>query len=549
MRRGGVDDGAASVVAILMTDVEPAVRLNAALEATGITTVTISPMDDVRGDLRRARPDIVVLTGALLDAAHISLVRQLLWDNVAVLGFTDVSDPQMVERLRNIGYAETWPKPVRIDDVVDSVRRRLERQRLAELTGLVGESAAIREVLVKVEQIAPVTSTVLIEGESGTGKELVARAIHRLSPRRGKPFIAVNVGALTETLLESELFGHEKGAFTGAAERRLGRFELADTGTIFLDEIGEIPSTTQVKLLRVLEEREVTRVGSGTPIPIDVRVVAATNRPLREHVEEGGFRADLFYRLNVLGIYLPPLRERRDDIPLLVRRFVTEFATRHDREFHGISADALALLVEYGWPGNVRELRNLVESMVVLAHGREIGAADIPRSIRDGGGRRLLPVHVGPMVREGERAQGRELEFIVRSLVELKLQVEELRRRMDVERRAPAPGWVGDVRAPAAVSGSGAGEVESTPGFGLMRGIEPRDQAPPATVITLGPGMTMAEIERMAIQAVLRDMGGNRRKAADVLGIGERTLYRKLREYDGGDIDDGGNAASSLDEA
>ncbi len=549
MRRGGVDDGAASVVAILMTDVEPAVRLNAALEATGITTVTISPMDDVRGDLGRARPDIVVLTGALLDAAHISLVRQLLWDNVAVLGFTDVSDPQMVERLRDIGYAETWPKPVRIDDVVDSVRRRLERQRLAELTGLVGESAAIREVLVKVEQIAPVTSTVLIEGESGTGKELVARAIHRLSPRRGKPFIAVNVGALTETLLESELFGHEKGAFTGAAERRLGRFELADTGTIFLDEIGEIPSTTQVKLLRVLEEREVTRVGSGTPIPIDVRVVAATNRPLREHVEEGGFRADLFYRLNVLGIYLPPLRERRDDIPLLVRRFVTEFAIRHDREFHGISADALALLVEYGWPGNVRELRNLVESMVVLAHGREIGAADIPRSIRDGGGRRLLPVHVGPMVREGERAQGRELEFIVRSLVELKLQVEELRRRMDVERRAPAPGWVGDVRAPAAVSGSGAGEVESTPGFGLMRGIEPRDQAPPATVITLGPGMTMAEIERVAIQAVLRDMGGNRRKAADVLGIGERTLYRKLREYDGGDIEDGGNAESSLDEA
>jgi len=547
MRRGGVDDGAASVVAILMTDVEPAVRVNAALEAAGITTVTISPMDDVRGDVRRARPDIVVLTGALLDAANMSLVRQLLWDNVAVLGFTDVSDPQMVERLRDVGYAEVWPKPVRIEDVVDSVKRRLERQRLAELTGLVGESAAIREVLVKVEQIAPVTSTVLIEGESGTGKELVARAIHRLSPRRGKPFIAVNVGALTETLLESELFGHEKGAFTGAAERRLGRFELADTGTLFLDEIGEIPSTTQVKLLRVLEEREVTRVGSGTPIPIDVRVVAATNRPLREHVEEGGFRADLFYRLNVLGIYLPPLRERRDDIPLLVRRFVTEFASLHDRAFHGISADALALLVEYGWPGNVRELRNLVESMVVLAHGREIGADDIPRPIRDGGGRRLLPVHVGPVVREGERAQGRELEFIVRSLVELKLQVEELRRRMDGESRSPAPGWLGDVRVPSAVSGAGADEVVPMPGVGLMRGIEPREQGSPATVITLGPGMTMAEIERMAIQAVLRDMGGNRRKAADLLGIGERTLYRKLREYDGEGIGDEGDEVTSLD--
>ncbi|WP_373063127.1 sigma 54-interacting transcriptional regulator [Gemmatimonas sp.] len=549
MRRGSVDDGAASVVAILMTDVEPAVRLNAALESGGITTVTISPMDDVRGDLRRARPDIVVLTGALLDAANMSLVRLLLWDNVAVLGFADVSDPPMIERLRDIGYAETWPKPVRIEDVVDSVRRRLERQRLAELTGLVGESAAIREVLVKVEQIAPVTSTVLIEGESGTGKELVARAIHRLSPRRGKPFIAVNVGALTETLLESELFGHEKGAFTGAAERRLGRFELADTGTLFLDEIGEIPSSTQVKLLRVLEEREVTRVGSGQPIPIDVRVVAATNRPLREHVEEGGFRADLFYRLNVLGIYLPPLRERRDDIPLLVRRFVTEFASLHDRAFHGISAEALALLVEYGWPGNVRELRNLVESMVVLAHGREIGADDIPRPIRDGGGRRLLPVHVGPMVREGERAPGRELEFIVRSLVELKLQVEELRRRMDVETRASAPGWMGEVRSPSAVSSASTGEVVAMPGFGLVRGIEPREQAPSATVITLGPGMTMAEIERVAIRAALRDNGGNRRKAADLLGIGERTLYRKLREYQGEDVGEGDEGDAPFDEA
>jgi DNA-binding NtrC family response regulator len=541
-RRGGSDDAIAGVVAILMTDVEPAVRLNAALEAQGVQTVTISPMDDVRGDLRRARPLVLVLTGALLDSANVALVRQLLWDNVAVIGFTDVSDPLVLERLRDVGYAETWPKPVVIDDVVDSIRRRLERYMLAADTGLVGESAAIREVLVKIEQIAPVTSTVLIEGESGTGKELVARAVHRLSPRRGKPFIAVNVGALPETLLESELFGHEKGSFTGAAERRLGRFELADTGTLFLDEIGEIPPATQVKLLRVLEEREVTRVGGVQTIPVDVRVVAATNRPLREHVDEGAFRADLFYRLNVLSVYLPPLRERREDIPLLVRRFVTEFSTMHDREFFGISGDALGLLVEYPWPGNVRELRNLVESMVVLAHGREIVADDIPRAIRESGGRRLLPVHVGPLVQGSERAQGRELEFIVRSLVELKLQVEELRRRMDVETRsAPTTAWVGDVRpTPAPVAG--LTEIVPSNGYGMVRGIEPRDETPPATVITLGPGMTMAEIERVAIRAALRETAGNRRKAAEKLGIGERTLYRKLREYEGEDFagpDDG----------
>ena len=530
--RGGSEQRDSGVVAILMTDVEPAVRLNAALESAGVSTVMISPMDDVRGDLRRSAPDVLVLTGALLDPGNVALVRQQLWEGVAVVGFTDVSDAGVAERLREVGYAETWPKPILVDETVRAIRRRLERQWLASVTGLVGESEAIRETLVQVEQIAPVTSTVLVEGESGSGKELVARAIHRLGPRRSRPFIAVNVGALPETLLESELFGHEKGSFTGAAERRLGRFELAETGTLFLDEIGDIPHSTQVKLLRVLEEREVTRVGGSVSIPIDVRVIAATNRPLREHVEEGGFRADLFYRLNVLRIYLPPLRERKEDIPILVRRFVSEFARVHDRRFHGMSAEALQLLIDYPWPGNVRELRNLIESMVVLAHGREIVANDIPRSIRDAGAGRLLPVPVGPMVRARENATGRELEFIVRSLVELKLQVEELRRRMDVEARVSVPMWAGEVRAPSEVM-AGPGYAEVTPSPGLARGIEPRDAPSPPTVITLGPGMTMADIERTAILAALRDSAGNRRKAAELLGIGERTLYRKLREYEG----------------
>ncbi|MDQ3698943.1 MAG: sigma-54 dependent transcriptional regulator, partial [Gemmatimonadota bacterium] len=436
----------------------------------------------------------------------------------AVIGLADIDDPLLNDRLRAAGYVEIYPKPADLDEVVAGIHRILERRRLSHLTGLIGESEAIREVLVKIEQMAPVSSTVLIEGESGTGKELVARAIHQLSPRRGKPFIAVNIGALPETLLESELFGHEKGAFTGAAERRLGRFELAHTGTLFLDEIGEAPYSTQVKLLRALEQREVMRLGGVQPIRIDVRVVVATNRPLRRLVEGGEFRADLYYRLNVLSIYLPPLRERREDIPLLVRRFVQEFSTLHERPFHGISAEAMQILADYPWPGNVRELRNLVESMVVLSPGREIRAEDIPAEYRQRTDGRLLPVHIGPVVRGASEAGGRELEFIVRSLVELKLQVEELRRRLDDTR--PLPGeMVGEVRPmmPAAPTvGGGA--------------IEPPAQAP-ANAVMIGPGMTMAAIERVAIEAALRETRGNRRRAAEMLGIGERTLYRKLTEY------------------
>ncbi len=504
---------------ITLTDVEPAVRLNALLEQTGITTELVSPLDDIRGTLERFEPDVVVITGALFDTGSVQVVREELWAGVPVVGLADIDEPGMRDRLRTIGYADVLVKPVRPEDVAPVVRRLLERRRLSLETGLSGDTDALREVLVKIEQIAPVSSTVLIEGESGTGKELVARGIHRLGPRRNKPFIGVNVGALAETLLESELFGHEKGAFTGAAERRLGRFELADGGTLFLDEIGDIPPSTQVKLLRVLEEREVTRVGGVTVIPVNVRVIAATNRPLRDLVEEGSFRSDLYYRLNVLSMYLPPLRERQSDIPLLVRRFVAEFSRRHDKEFHGISADAMEMLARYPWPGNVRELRNLIESMVVLSPGHEISVADIPPHIRDGL-TRLLPVRLPPAATArlggGEAAPmlgAAELEFILRNLMELKGQIEDLRRRLD---QSPA------VAAP----------VET--GLVAGGGVEPRSARLPNSVEVV-PGMTMAQIERAVIEATLRETRGNRRRAAELLGIGERTLYRKIREIEGGD--------------
>src|SRR5215207_2748138 len=388
----------ASQILITMDDLETAVRLNAALEAAQFTTTMFSSLDDARGTVRRENPDLVILTGAVHEP-HAQQLAALAHDaEISTLALLEPTDSERTERVERLHATEVMVKPVAPDDAAATARRLIERRRLQERTGIVGESAAIQEVLVKIEQMAPVSSTVLIQGESGTGKELVAKALHDLSPRRGEAFITVNCAALPETLLESELFGHEKGSFTGAAERRLGRFELADGGTIFLDEIGEIPLSTQVKLLRVLESRSFFRVGGTQPIKVDVRVVAATNRPLREAVNLGEFRDDLYYRLNVLNIYLPPLRERREDIPLLVRRFIREFSKLHDRQFRGITPEAMQRLVSAQWPGNVRQLRNLIESMVVLAPGAEIRASDIPADILEGP--TLLPVRLGTQLRE-----------------------------------------------------------------------------------------------------------------------------------------------------
>ncbi len=497
-----------SQILITMDDLETAVRLNAAFEAAGYSTAMFSSLDDARGTVRRESPDLVILTGAVHEP-HAEQLAALARDGeISTLALLEPTDSERAERVERLGVTEAIRKPVAPDDAVATARRLIERRRLQERTGIIGESAAIQEVLVKIEQMAPVSSTVLVQGESGTGKELVAKAIHDLSPRRGKPFIAVNCAALPDTLLESELFGHEKGSFTGAAERRLGRFELADSGTIFLDEIGEIPAATQVKLLRVLESRTFFRVGGTQPIKVDVRVVAATNRSLKDAVALGEFRDDLYYRLNVLNIYLPPLRERREDIPLLVRRFVRELAKQHDRSFRGITPEAMERLVNAHWPGNVRQLRNLIESMVVLAHGAEIRASDIPVDILDGAGS-LLPVRVGGLAvgREG----GQELEFILRSLVELKLQVEELRRRLD---QHPQRVQVIDLSDHATVAD-----------------VLPEGERDGEGAIVYRSGMSMADVEKAAIEAALREYRGNRRRAAEVLGIGERTLYRKIKAY------------------
>ena len=514
-------------ILITMDDLEAAVRLNAAFEGAGFDTAMVSAQDDARAAVLREDPDLVLVTGGLHEPAAARLLGLVRDGRVATLGLLEPTEADAASVALRMGLTAAAAKPVDAAETVALCRRLIERKQLQERTGILGDHPAIQEVLIKIEQMAPVSSTVLIEGESGTGKELVARAIHDLSPRRSKPFIAINCAALPETLLESELFGHEKGSFTDAVERRLGRFELADTGTILLDEVGEMPPATQVKLLRVLEEREFFRVGGATPIKVDVRVVAATNRPLREGVAAGDVRSDLYYRLNVLSIYLPPLRERRSDIPQLVRRFIHEFSKLHDRPFRGIEPAALQILVDAPWPGNVRQLRNLIESMVVLAPTSEIRPEDIPREIREQGRERLLPVKVPGVARE---VAGQELTYIVQSLLDLRLQVEDLRRRLEEH---PQRVEVIEVphEAPDAeflVSGGAAGA-----GAALGGDVQNRTPRGRASVVYQS-GMSMAEVERATIEAALAETGGNRRKAAEMLGIGERTLYRKLKEYEAG---------------
>ncbi len=295
------------------------------------------------------------------------------------------------------GANDYLTKPVNLDDLEIRIERALrsrdmetENQRLrAELAGkygldkIIGQSPPMQQVFDVIRQVAPTRATVLIHGESGTGKELAAHAIHHLSPRVNVNFIAVHCAALAENLLESELFGHEKGAFTGAFETKRGRFELADGGTLFLDEVGEIDTAAQVKLLRVLEERRFERVGGQRTIETDVRLLAATNRDLKQMVAEGSFREDLYYRLNVIQLRLPPLRERPGDIGLLLRHFLDDLSAQNNREVQGLDQEAMDILINYAWPGNVRELRNVIESMVVLSRGPTLTVDDIPSAIRE----------------------------------------------------------------------------------------------------------------------------------------------------------------------
>jgi DNA-binding NtrC family response regulator len=364
-----------------------------------------------------------------------------------------VEKPLDLRRLRQV-----LENAFRVRDL--EVRNEELSRELASAGGfgeLLGQSPQMLELAEKVRNVARTNSTVLLTGESGTGKELVANAIHRWSPRERGPLIKVHLGALPRELIESELFGYERGAFTGATRRKLGRFELADGGTLFLDEIAEMPVETQVKLLRVLETRQFERLGGTVPIKVDVRMVAATHQNLKELVERGTFREDLFFRVNVLALELPPLRDRAGDVTLLVKAFAAQF-TGSDGAVKEFAPEAMAALERYHWPGNVRELRNVVERLAVILPRRVVRAEDLPEEIRQASG----------------------------------------------------------VRARPGTAGGGG------------------------TLAALGGKLNLAEIEKQAIIAALAVTGGVKKAAAGELGIGIRTLYRKMQEYGVGEAGDGG---------
>lgn len=372
-------------------------------------------------------------------------------------------------------------------------------------TDFISNSEAMQNVMRSIEQVAATDISVLITGESGTGKELVAKAIHAGSTRNNKPLITVNCGAIPEGILESELFGHEKGSFTGAVGARKGYFELADSGTIFLDEIGEMPLATQVKILRVLENREFMRVGSADSITVDVRVIAATNKDLESEVRKDLFRRDLFFRLNAVTIRVPPLRERKSDIFALVTSFADSFCTHNNIVFEGFTESAYAMLENYHWPGNVRELKNLVESVIVLEKGKKIDDQVLVNHLKFTDGiDRNLPVPLGRSVEEVER------EFIYRALIDIKQELADLRRLLFEHSGLPRTlmpwGEVGSRTEPAVEVHSG------------------EENAPSG-------GQSVEQMEKQLIARTLHTTGHNRRKAAEILGISERTLYRKIKQY------------------
>ncbi len=442
---------------ILVVDDEKNIRqgLGQALSGEGYNIFLSENGVEALKIISRENIDIVITDLKMPEMTGEELLKKITRDyrNIPVIILTGHGTIENAVQTMRDGAYDFITKPLNLDHLFLIVKRALKNRELVlsnkalqeevekiknEKLNVVGKSTAMKKVLDTVKQIASTRASVLVTGESGVGKEVVADVIHNISDRKDRPFIKVHCAALSESLLESELFGHEKGSFTGALARKRGRFELANTGTIFLDEIGEINQSIQIKLLRVLQERTFERVGGEETISVDVRIISATNKDLEKEVEKGNFREDLFYRLNVVKLDIPPLRERKEDIPLLVASFLKEFSKENNKEIAGIDQKAQAALYNYDWKGNIRELRNCIESAVVMSKENILGYDDLPVSVKTEGS---------------------------------------------------------------------------------------------ADTIRLKTGLTLEEVEKIVIQSTLSSLNGNKSRTAEVLGIGRKTLHRKLNEY------------------
>jgi DNA-binding NtrC family response regulator len=406
---------------VLVVDDEKNIRagLGKALEMDGHNVILSENGKDAWEIVEQEEIDLVIADLKMPELSGEDLLRQVVhsYPTVPVIILTGHGTIENAVQAMRDGAYDFLTKPVNLDRLSLLVKRALSTRELAlqhralqeeleqkrQFANVVGTSAEMRQIYDVVRQVAPTRASVLITGESGVGKELIADAIHSLSTRKEKPFIKVHCAALSESLLESELFGHEKGSFTGAIARKRGRFELAHTGSIFLDEIGEIDPSVQIKILRVLQEKTFERVGGEESLEVDVRIISATNKDLKEEIERGTFREDLYYRLNVVNIHIPPLRERKEDIPLLAAAFIKEFASENDKPVEGIDPKARAMLYNHSWPGNVRELRNCIESAVVMTKGPIITPDDLPPSIATDTEDNYVRIQLGVTISDAER--------------------------------------------------------------------------------------------------------------------------------------------------
>ena len=470
---------------------------------------------------------------------------------VGVILMTDPGSMDLAVAAMKEGAYDVLEKPVYVEKLAAEIEKILDRQRIVQenqellhqldtrygFENIVGRSASMQRIREQILQIADTQSTVLIFGESGTGKELVAHALHRASSRRNRSFVPVFCNALSEGVIESELFGHEKGAFTNAVKTYRGRFELADGGTLFLDEVGELAPSTQVKLLRVLQERKFQRVGSGNWLKTDTRVIAATNRDLEAEIESGRFREDLYYRLRVVTLSLPPLRERKEDLPLLIDHCIRRFGERENKPIERIDPPALEMLSTYHWPGNVRQLENCIEGMIVMGTGKTLTVADVPEFIRH-----TRPESTAvPLNEVPDRADDLSPDFILYLAGKIAEQRHVPVRPITDRALAvlAAVDWSADgaslrrcLETMILLADGDGLDVEDIPAeFLPERSGQSAANGEDEDGVDIRVGMTMKEGERRLIAATLAACGRNKARTARVLRIGQRTLFRKIKAY------------------